>query len=257
MISNFILVYFIKNKNNYYKNIELPKWYGIKIDHLKEVSKEKYWNKLLLLMQKQIRILYPKTKIHILTNKKISLQDENLTFHYFKEHDDLLTKYKVLNLIDEPAMYLDLDILLNKKFSENHLDTEFPFNLFRRYKGNLPAIQKIPGLSHIKNAYNSGIIWVKHPIQNIEFELYSINKKYFSDQSFLSEYKVLSGNDEHAISTYIANNNFTMKTFEEVSKPRDEISNINQLKNYQSVHYMGIDKVKLNKEFFIINKKLF
>lgn len=250
MIDNFILVYYLQKTE-----INTPDWFPRKAN-LVEIAKEKYWRKMLHMMYRQLDIFYPNAKIHIVTNEHNLPKNDRVIFHYFSDLNGLMSKFKIFNLIEEPAMYLDLDVLLTRQFEDKHLETEFPFNVFRKYKGNIPAIQGIPGLQDVVRAYNTGIVWVKEPNEKMEKQLLEYQQQYFSNQEQLNKLRVLSGNDEHALAVYIIRNNYLMKTFEELSKPRDEIKCFSKLKDYQSIHYMGIHKKMMGLESFILHGKV-
>lgn len=108
--------------------------------------------------------VHPEAKIHVLTNLRIRLPgvvthyDSNLPANY-------LAKLHIYEVLDEPFIYLDNDVYLQRPFQERHLDYDLPFLLFN-VTGlfHYPTPMELPaGLKR----YNSGIVYVPSPIEGM------------------------------------------------------------------------------------------
>jgi hypothetical protein len=239
-IDNFILIKYSK------ESLDAPK-------HIKKVNMRQ-WNKnqqfMFDTMVEQLNFFYPLAKIHVLTNEKHE-DFNNLIWHYHPElesnHNSKLLLY---GLLDEPAMYIDNDILINKPFKKKHLATESPFNLYR-----LSTARPLQSLARKKldvksdKQYNCGMIWIPRPSRQIVAEMQEIKKKYFNDRKVIEGNSAWFNNDEHPVSYFIARYGMKMKLFKDVNVFRSQCEYENIFK-VQSIHYTGVrSKNKFMKEY--------
>src|SRR6185437_9398649 len=85
-----------------------------------EVRRHQFAERFNELMQFQIRSFYPRAAIHILTNdESVCRRERNVIYHLRKDMiPNLFSKLHIFGLLDEPAMFLDGDILLRKPFED-------------------------------------------------------------------------------------------------------------------------------------------
>jgi hypothetical protein len=247
MIKNFILIYYTRdqltefekiNHDRYHKN--LPKDFRLNIH-----------KKLLNLSCSRIKELYPKSEIHLISNQKTELP---VTHHIFenmeKQHTTKLLMYGLLN---EPAMYIDNDVLLVRPFNINHLEVESPIN---PYNLNYRKIFTHKSIQY--QYYSASVVYIKNPCKIMQQEMQNLhNEEFFlnnntekNDDHPLSMY-----NDEYSMSMYIQKNNFKIKLFtNEVNVGRMRIENENRkIQDFQSVHYSA-PKHLFEPELAIIRK---
>jgi len=177
------------------------------------------------LMLRQIDNLYEDYEIHVITNQRRK-STNRVRYHYFENLEkNLYAKLQVFGLLDEPAMYLDNDILLVRKFENKHLVGD-PFNLYQIYD----LIPLLPEHMQSYTHYNTGVMWISKPSKDITESLIGI-KDYFlcHDDDWV--------NDEYPVSYMIGSFGFKMQLMDEVNAYRNRISDLTQ---YQSVHYTGL-----------------
>lgn len=222
---NFILVHFkaeysLPRLQEYYKDIDL--FHDLMIE--------------------QIQRLYNDCKIHVITNV-----DKKSTNKVIYHYSDLVeasnyAKLRMFGLLNEPAMYLDNDIILNRKFEERYLITDNAFNMYQEY--DVPLPKGMPDWMFNYPHYNSGIIWIPKPDEEITKALFNI-VKYFP------VHEGGWGVDEYPIAFFINAFNLKMKLFPEVNAYRK--STKLALNECQSVHYAGIKELFLEElRYFLI-----
>jgi len=214
---NFILVNY---KHNFYQN-NLLKYY--------QMTEQRH-----KFMLKQIDRLYDHYHIHVITN--LNNTDEanvNITYHRILDLEcNNYSKLRVFGLLTEPAMYVDNDILLTRRFAQEELVCDTPFNIFTEYNKPNLLPKKLRSYTH----YNTGIIWIPRPDKEISKELLYMKKEFdIHDNGWV--------NDEYPISYFIKDNNLKMSTIDAVNEYREEIS-FNQIFDFQSIHYTGCQSTK-------------
>lgn len=180
------------------------------------------------LIVKQIRSLYPHANIHLITNRPRPSPD--IISHIQPDLEpNNYAKLRIFDLIDEPAMYLDNDILLVRPFDQDHLLGR-PFNLYQKYSpenmSRLPEGQR--GYPH----FNTGIVWVSEPSHSLRREMESRRDEFRIYQSFV--------NDEYPVSDYIEDAGGHMNLIREVNFPRSDVGECS-IRDFQSLHYTGMD----------------
>lgn len=242
-IKDFILVYYKRKfitdglpliANSYFKN-----------KFLKEDS-DIYCNMqffMLEFMVKQLFNFYPKCNIHIITNCKKEEMPQGTIVHNFALATNHYSKFLIYGLLNVPAMYMDLDILIFSKFKKQYL-LNFPFNVYSiSSKENLQNMSKKKLPVKVEEIYNTGIVWISQPSKKITDELKNLNEIYFSDHDYLVKKRKWPCVDEYALSLYIKLNNIKINLSDSVNKSRLKISE--QLKSYQTIHYAGVKSKKL------------
>ena len=211
------------------------------------------------IMQKQIFHFYPKADIHVLTNDKTYKDRSNLTFHFKNFKPNHTCKFLLFGLLKEPAIYLDCDIILLSKFTDEHLKTEERFNLFSISRNM--DLQKLSerSLPIVANTlYNAGIIFIKKPTYDIVDALINLHSNFFNNKEYIAAKNEWPNNDEYALSLFIKMNRMQMNLCPDVNVLRHTINKIDE--NIQSLHYTGIKaKKQLSEEctqFSIFNAKL-
>ena len=235
MIDNFILVHYRRdafdNMPEYEKkangNIDMVAWADIHF-------------RLLRQQIAQIRSMYPRAKIHLITSE-LNVPS-NVICHWSpaspKNH---ICKLAIYDLLDEPAMYIDSDILLLRPFEEQHLTTTNSFNTYRShstYDFRKVASKELP--FHIPCQPNAGMVWIPKPSKALAQELYEIHSDYFNDKQRFLDNNYWADNDELALAFYIQKHQIKMNEFRDVSVPRSW-PNLGDIRQYHSIHYTGIE----------------
>ena len=192
------------------------------------------------LMIKQIDSLYENYEIHVITNVKEESTDK-VIYHYFP---DLIqsnyAKLMIYGLLDKPAMYLDNDIILVRKFEEKHLPMDNAFNMYQEF--DMPLPKGFPSYMFDYPHYNSGIVWVAKPDKEITEALFSVKDRFVVHEAGWAV-------DEYPLNFFIHAFGMKMHLFPEVDAYRK--STKIPLKECQSIHYAGV------KELFLSELKLF
>lgn len=202
----------------------------------------------------QINYFHPKAHIHVLTNENL-ISTNNISYYIFNEvWSNLLCKFKLYSLINEPAMYVDLDVIFNKPLPTMCLYQKYPFYFFNVSWGeNIKNYtnKKLPANDNI--TYNSGVTWINKPNKNLTDQLLELQEKYFNDGDALLAKNLWPYNDEHALSLLSSINKYKMPLSDSINVSRNKLSetiNFDTIKNLQSVHYTGIKtKQKMIKEY--------
>jgi len=215
---NFIMV----NYTNKYEKENLIKYY--------EDTKKRQ-----ALTIKRIRQVYNNAKIHIVTD---SLDDINydVNYHYMPEIEkNNYSKLLIFGLLKEPAIYLDNDVILLRKFTEEELPFDYPFNLYAKYQEEDTKKVLEQGLGEGYHHYNTGVVWIPKPSKKITDELMLLRDRF-------NIYNNGWTNDEYPISFYVHAHGFKMFESEKVNRYRNLVSKIS---DEQSIHYTGKEYKKL------------
>ena len=226
-IDNFILIYF--EKNDYTPDNERVKGRPTE-RRAKLIPLQKEF------MVKRLRYLYPKSTIHILTDQVVSSNENQVIYHYQPFEKNYQAKLEVFGLLDEPAMFIDLDVLLIKKF-EIDLTSAQAFNLYTAYPLNLDLMSS--KATDITEVYNSGVIWINQPNKNLVEELKHIQKTHFSDLQKIAVNNGVLYNDEYPITILSKRTSSEMLLINDVNVPRHRLSSFQEVAKQQSVHYNG------------------
>lgn len=104
-IDNFIVMFYqLPDTNAFFPDYET----------LNECNRLCYRN-----MLDQLRRLYPRTKVHVITNFSGLKSELGVYIHHADLEHNFLNKFRIFELLDEPAMYLDLDVVLLDRFHLN------------------------------------------------------------------------------------------------------------------------------------------
>lgn len=187
---------------------------------------------------KRLKKLYPECKIHVITDKKNLHNVESYIFPNLPRNN--FAKLYIFGLLNEPAIYIDNDILLIKKFLPDDLKTENAFNLFAEYRNaDYKSLSKFIKLKY--KHYNTGVVFVNKPDKNITKEMLHLSKDFLIHKNGWV-------NDEYVISYYVHKYNLNMNLSNKINKYRSDIK-FNELLSYQSVHYTGESKELFFKEY--------
>lgn len=239
MIKNFILIFYDDKDSTYInENKTLRKDFQYLYSNLQKP--------FLRLTIKKLNYFYPNGKIHILSNKIAKFNYKNIIWHVDEQMPrNHLAKFKIYNLLKDPAMYLDTDIILNEKFPASASNCKNQFNMFRKYESRrLENYLRDGPIS----AYNAGVIWINNPSLDLQLELEEINQNVFCNNEKLLQNNMPKNCDEFALAYYCMKHKITMDLDEKISKPRFQIE-LKDFKKYQSVHYNKFEcKLKMIKE---------
>jgi hypothetical protein len=218
-LKNFILLYYKKDflsdheidKNT--RNPENP----IQLDtHLK----------MFKLCYKRIKHLYPKSTIHVISNVNKFIDDSEW-YHRENISLDYTNKFQIYGLINEPAIYIDNDIMLLKKFTDLQLDVDVEINPYQVGWKNYFFKNKVKYFH-----FSACALLLKNPSKELQNKIIQIHQDFFVKET---------DNDEFALSKYLEDTNqkSKVKMFEEIGYPRSWIKNKKDLffSNIQSIHY--------------------
>lgn len=216
MIKNFITVKYLKNKIESKLNCEVSEY-----NKIQEIIFDQ--------LCKQLKLLYPDSVLHVITNKYVA-DSSSVKYYEFPIESNHFSKFYIYDLLDKPAMYTDTDVLFRKKFSKFHLDADRLC-----YYGYSPT--RIQSMTSIKipdyMCLNAGICYIVPGLIKSK-DLFDLNQYYFVDNK-IKEVTT----DEPAVTLLVNERNlFVNKTNKEVNVFRSNIKNINDTK-YQSIHYTG------------------
>jgi len=242
-IANFILVKYQR------KTMDAPSWVAKQFG---EPAMNFYMDcqeQLFAIALEQINRLYPHAHIHVLTNE-YRKDNNGVTYHHRDFPPTHYAKFYIYGLLKEPGMYMDLDILLLRRFDPKHLLCEGPFNMYGvTGPWDLKELASEPVLVNVDAMYNSGVVWIPKPNEDIVQGLLEIRRKYFSDpEPFRKKGKWFMA-DEYDTSLYIHLHNIKLRFHPEVNAPRQKVFDVADpnlqgqliLKDCQSLHYAGIN----------------
>lgn len=229
MIKNFILIYYKKNDldldvcDHFTKNIYLQSQINI-----------------FCKMIKQIKYHYPHSFIHVITNEDIC-KEFNVIIHKKDIKNNHCSKFLIYNLLDEPAMYLDCDIILTRRFTSSELDTIYPIKFFRK-NGKYDFSKLSYSFKENIDAYNAGVVWVKNPNKSIVQDLTFIEDTFLNNKEFIKKNGFWPYNDEYSISYYLNSKKWKFEESETVNIVPENKNGFTQ-----SIHYTGL----YNKKIFL------
>lgn len=236
-IKNFILTRYLRKTwdnmpqdvRNVYGDMDMNKWDCVQEDLYKQQIK-------------QIKSFYPKANIHVLTNDEKRLNEKDIIVHFKKDMPSShISKLLVYGLLDEPAMYIDNDIIICRKWNDQELETENPFNFYiQSGKYNIQAIAKEKLHVPLDNHWNAGVIWIKKPSKKLVEIFQEYHWRYFSDKKLIINHGNWADSDELPVALYIIENKLNMNLSKEIGVPRKR-TNFESIINLQSIHYTGID----------------
>lgn len=180
-------------------------------------------SRFLRLTLTQLDYWYPDAVIHILTNSEgLPQLRDRVQIHY----NPLLpnsweAKLHIFGLLDRPAMYIDLDVLLIRHFDASMLETKNPFRFYWSFG---------PGLFRYSH-YNSAVAWIAEPDKAIVKELVEIYHREGYDQKGPPYH----GNDEYATNQFIHEHKWVMPYRRDVNVPKAVAKD--NIRSYQSIHY--------------------
>lgn len=184
------------------------------------------------LMVRQIRNLYPDASIHVITDTQ--RKEDGVTWHYIPDLEkNNYAKLHVFSLLNEPAIYIDNDIILVRRFATEELPSQSPFNLYQTYKD---VSRLTPEMQKYKH-YNTGIIYIAKPSIAITDELLGLRDRFRIHKNGWV-------NDEYPISHFVHSHNLQMLEIDQVNKYREDIAP-EAINSYQSVHYTGCKELLL------------
>lgn len=207
---------------------------------------------MLYRMIDQIKSFYPDARIHLMTNTADPI--DGVILHYFDFESNHSSKFYLYGLLDVPAMYLDVDIVLLKPFKADHLVTESPFNLYCvSFFNDLQKMSRKPLPVKTNKVLNAGIIWIPRPSKQITQELIDIHTEYFSDVNYMLNQGNWPCVDEYALAVYIEKHSLKMNMSSEVNRSRHSLRDLVEAKQCQTVHYPGISAKRLyEKEYHVL-----
>jgi hypothetical protein len=180
------------------------------------------------LMIKQLNRVYEKPRIHVLTNRKLEPKP-NVIYHIDEGIEQSnYAKLYVFGLLDEPAMYIDNDILINRPFEAKHMP-DVPFNIFQPYHSQNQ--HSLPERMRCYPHFNTGIIWIGQPSNVLMHEIMFYRDLFRNYPEWV--------NDEFPISYYIMKKKLEMQLDPSVNQYREDVNTKEERDKCQSVHYTG------------------
>jgi hypothetical protein len=193
----------------------------------------------------QIQFFHPKAHIHVLTNENMQSTASVSYYVYEEKWDNLLCKFKLYGLLNEPAMFIDLDIIFNRPIYP--VECNSPICFFNTSWG-APlqdfSNKKLPCKQDV--IYNSGVVWIPTPSSHITDELMELHEEYFSDEKAIYAKNLWPNNDEHALSLFVGIHNYDMPLNNTINVSRNKLEKLKidvnplSVQKYQSVHYNGV-----------------
>lgn len=180
-------------------------------------------------LEYQLKYFYPESHLHIITNEN-KLNTKKKTYYKFDFDDNHLIKLFMYGLLSEPAMYLDSDIILFRKFTEEELPKENDFNLYNYVNIDLEKLISMKLPISIKKLYNAGIVYISNPNKSLVESLFEIKNKYFCSNS-------CHITDETCVSFYVKEKNLNMIENDQVNVYKSLC--MKDFYKKQSVHYTG------------------
>ena len=236
MCKNFIIIWYTKTK------------FDLKVDEAVgnfNLSSQKL---MFEKMKYQLNCHYPDSFIHILTNEKMSCTNSREKVHQYDFEPTHCCKFLLYGLLDEPALYLDCDIVIKRKFRQHEISSSNAFRMYNSFGGVNGATTDYSKLSQKLNVetknYNAGLIMIQEPNKKITKELQEIEANFFADKAFMAKSNIWPYNDEYATSYYIFKNNIQ---FEENSTVALLPNKTNH--DVQSIHHTGISKQSFFSDF--------
>jgi hypothetical protein len=195
-----------------------------KQDHLRVYYQHsEYYHDLMI---EQIKTIYKDHRIHVLTN--VNMKKQGVVYHFDPDLEpNNYAKLKVFGLLDEPAIYVDSDVILVRRFLPEELPTDSPFNLYQSYTDTSKLTPEMQTYPH----YNTGVMWIPRPDQKIVEALLSVRNKFMIHPNGWV-------NDEYPISWFVKENGLKMATGGLVNRGREHLK-ASEVGKYQSVHYTG------------------
>lgn len=253
MINNFILTRYTRDT---FDNAPLSEKHNV--ESLNMADWDNVQEILFKQQIKQLNKFYPNCNIHVITNNSNLKSNNNFTAHLVDWKSSHLCKLFAYGLLKEPAMYMDNDILMNRKFEEKHLPIDNPFNFYMKsliYDVQKLSSEKLP--VEMDHHFNGGIIWIPNPSVEMRDEMINLHQKYFSDRQKIMDCGRWADSDELPATLYAIKNKMKMKLSDEVSVQRKTVDLIRQ---YQTIHYTGLDietKRLCVKEYIKHNVKIY
>lgn len=201
-------------------------------------------------MIKQLQYYYPKAFIHVLTNQNINKQ-KNLIVYKKELENNHCCKFLIYDLLDEPAMYLDCDVIIKRTFNQSEIETTYPVKFFRK-SGECDFSKLSHKINKTLEIYNAGIVWIAQPKNLLTEQLKNIEKKFFNDKELIKNNGYWPYNDEYSIAYFCDVKNWRFADSQTVNvypnNPHD---------NLQSIHYTGISNKKIFLKDYFKNYPMF
>jgi len=205
-------------------------------------------------MTQQISSHYPDSYVHVLTNEKMSPVNNKMKIHKFEFAPNHCCKFLLYGLLDEPAFYLDCDIVIKRKFHQHELESSNAFRMYNSYggtNGNVIDYSKLSRKLTTKTKhYNAGAIMIQEPSKEITKELQLIEETFLSDKNFILRNNLWPYNDEYATSYYIFKHKMEFEPNNTVALLKDTHNNA------QSIHHTGLNKKPFFTDFHNTYTKL-
>tara|TARA_Y100000034_G_C6897865_1_gene414422 strand:- start:2171 stop:2956 length:786 start_codon:yes stop_codon:yes gene_type:complete len=237
-MKNFILIYYEREKltdfevvNHRRYNKDKPKDFRLNIHR-----------QMVTLSESRIHELYPKAEIHLITDKKYDFP--GITEHVFEDMDrEHTSKLLIYGLLDEPAMYLDSDVILVRPFDKEHLTDCAPINPYSlNHRGTFNwNKKKLP-------YYSASVIYIPEPSKQMQEDIIKVHTDEFlyvkgskgagSDKP----HPLTSTNDEFSMSLFIHQNEWKPTLSKDVNVGRIRVNReggFPRILTCQSVHYSG------------------
>lgn len=229
MINNFILVRYLGSDHKYHK------------------ANEKYRDKLFVLTVLQLTKFHPNAKIHVITNTRSETCGNTIYHHVPDLPLDNRAKFLVFGLLDEPAMYVDDDLLFHRPFAEAHTPNGSPFNCYKVWERmSFQAVSKVELKIKEGDRYNNGVVWIPKPSKDIVKEMQHYQNDFFDTREKTIALGMGFPSSEYAMSYYVAAHALKMKLDKDVNAFFEDEYDPHSV---QSVHYAGYNKTKLFSDY--------
>lgn len=201
-------------------------------------------DKFFLLSIRQIKKIYPDAVIHVIADRLMKSND--FICHYIENLEkNNYAKLNIFDLLDEPALYIDTDVLLIKRFE--NLPNEECFYLFQEYQ----ELSLLPKFMQKYTHYNTGVVWIPKPNKEISKQIKAVKNNFLIHKNGWV-------NDEYPISWIVHKLKMKMVKNSNINCFRSSISCFKDVLNYQTVHYTGNEYYKnlFLQEYNLLNIKI-
>lgn len=191
-----------------------------------------------------LRTHHPQSTIHLLTNADAPA-DLGLVVHHRPDlPKNNLSKLEVFRLLDRPFMYMDIDVQVNRPFTDDHAVClgDSPFSMFSYTSKRMDYSQLTPFSLPFRVAprYNSGVMYVKWPSNRLYKRLMDISEMFSPDYYTNRPTGLGIPQDEVPISWLVATKKYNMPIRDDTNKwyffCKDD-----ELHLPQSVHFVGLE----------------
>lgn len=242
-IRNFILVYYKRWNLNLPPFAKTPA--GWSPDKL-SIEQEFCYKAMLA----QLKKMYPLATVHVITDEKFEDRGQVVCHHFPDMPKNHNCKFEAFGLLDEPAMFLDNDLVIVRPWEQKHIECAGPINFYRRDTRMIPLAQVADDVPFPEfQRHVGGITYIKNPSKDLVAELKGIRERYFSNQDRMFAARLWMDNEEHTLSFFVRYHSIPMSLWDEINYDRKWLAGFDEIRNYHTVHWTGMDKALFLEEY--------